>query len=140
VNKLAACLQGALIPRKLSMSSADKFRFFPFFLVFYEFTTYIANDMIMPGMGDVVADFSSSNDFIPWSLTAYMLGGASLQPHLRSFRSKNCHAFGKFYFSAFHHLDFFCIDHDRIYLGPIFSRDGALLYRRDWLRCFARNV
>ena len=48
------------------------------FLVLYEFLTYIANDMIMPGMLEVVASFHGPESAIAMSLTAYVLGGASL--------------------------------------------------------------
>ena len=53
--------------------------FFPLFLVLFEFTVYLANDMIMPGMVQVVKDFQVGNQFVPYSLTAFLLGGASLQ-------------------------------------------------------------
>ena len=49
------------------------------FLVLYQFLTYIANDMIMPGMIHVVTSFHSDESAIATSLTAYVLGGASLQ-------------------------------------------------------------
>ncbi len=49
------------------------------FLVLYEFLTYIANDMIMPGMIKVVESFQGPESAIATSLTAYILGGASLQ-------------------------------------------------------------
>ena len=49
------------------------------FLVFYEFLTYIANDMIMPGMLRVVHEFHAPAAAIASSLTAYILGGGSLQ-------------------------------------------------------------
>lgn len=49
------------------------------FLVLYEFLTYIANDMIMPGMLLVVKDLHGSEAGIASSLTAYIMGGASLQ-------------------------------------------------------------
>ena len=52
---------------------------FAAFLVLYEFLTYIANDMIMPGMIKVVASFNGPESAIATSLTAYVLGGASLQ-------------------------------------------------------------
>ena len=52
---------------------------FAVFLVLYEFLTYISNDMIMPGMIQVVASFHGEESAIASSLTAYMLGGASLQ-------------------------------------------------------------
>lgn len=49
------------------------------FLVLYEFLTYIANDMIMPGMIKVIESFHGSESAVATSLTAYVLGGASLQ-------------------------------------------------------------
>lgn len=52
---------------------------FAFFLVSYEFLTYIANDMIMPGMLSVVNSFHAPQTYIATSLTVYILGGASLQ-------------------------------------------------------------
>lgn len=48
-------------------------------LVLYEFLVYIANDMIMPGMLSVVHGFHADESKIATSLTAYILGGASLQ-------------------------------------------------------------
>jgi DHA1 family multidrug/chloramphenicol efflux transport protein-like MFS transporter len=52
---------------------------FACFLVMYEFLTYIANDMIMPGMLSVVQGFHAPESAVASSLTVYMLGGASLQ-------------------------------------------------------------
>jgi DHA1 family multidrug/chloramphenicol efflux transport protein-like MFS transporter len=52
---------------------------FACFLVLYEFLTYIANDMIMPAMPSVVKQFHAPESWIATSLTAYILGGASLQ-------------------------------------------------------------
>ncbi|HVT63039.1 MAG TPA: multidrug transporter MdfA, partial [Legionellaceae bacterium] len=52
---------------------------FAVFLVLYEFLTYIANDMIMPGMLSVVHTFQADESNVATSLTAYVLGGASLQ-------------------------------------------------------------
>ncbi len=49
------------------------------FLVMYEFLTYVANDMIMPGMIQVVHTFKGPESAVATSLTAYILGGASLQ-------------------------------------------------------------
>lgn len=53
--------------------------FFTIFLVLYEFLTYIANDMLMPAMVSVVHTFGGHTSNIATSLTAYILGGASLQ-------------------------------------------------------------
>ncbi|HAU0184154.1 TPA: MFS transporter [Legionella pneumophila] len=52
---------------------------FACFLVLYEFLTYIANDMIMPGMINVVKSFNAHESVVATSLTVYVLGGASLQ-------------------------------------------------------------
>lgn len=52
---------------------------FACFLVLYEFLTYVANDMIMPGMLKVVESFKGPESAVATSLTAYILGGASLQ-------------------------------------------------------------
>ncbi len=53
--------------------------FFAIFLVLYEFLTYVANDLIMPGMLHVVQSFHASENNVASSLTLYVLGGASLQ-------------------------------------------------------------
>ena len=53
--------------------------YFAIFMVLFEFTVYLANDMIMPGMPQVTKEFQSSISYIPLSFTAYLLGGASLQ-------------------------------------------------------------
>lgn len=52
---------------------------FAAYLVLYEFLVYIANDMIMPGMLSVVRDFNADDSRVATSLTAYILGGGSLQ-------------------------------------------------------------
>lgn len=52
---------------------------FACFLVLYEFLTYIANDMIMPGMLTVVQAFHAPESAVATSLSLYLLGGASLQ-------------------------------------------------------------
>lgn len=52
---------------------------FVVFLLLYETTTYIANDMIMPGMIYVTHSFNAPDSSIATSLSAYILGGASLQ-------------------------------------------------------------
>ena len=52
---------------------------FPLCLVLYEFSTYIANDMIQPGMLNVVEQFNAGNEWVPTSMTAYLAGGMFLQ-------------------------------------------------------------
>ena len=65
---------------RLLMNISRKQAFvYAFFLVLYEFLTYISNDMIMPGMINVVASLHAPESAIATSLTAYVFGGASLQ-------------------------------------------------------------
>lgn len=52
---------------------------FAFFLVLYEFLTYISNDMIMPGMLQVVKSFDAPESAVARSLMLYILGGSTLQ-------------------------------------------------------------
>lgn len=52
---------------------------FSVFLVMYEFLTYIANDMIMPAMIQVVKSLNASEIYIATSMSLYVFGGASLQ-------------------------------------------------------------
>lgn len=49
------------------------------FLLMYEMSAYIANDMIMPGMIQVVNSFNAPESLVSTSLTAFILGGSSLQ-------------------------------------------------------------
>lgn len=48
-------------------------------LVIYEFTTYAANDMIMPGMLQVIRQFQAPVSYVAASLSIYMLGSCVLQ-------------------------------------------------------------
>ncbi len=52
---------------------------FAVFLVLYEFLTYISNDMIMPGMLQVVKSFDAPESAVARSLMLYILGGSTLQ-------------------------------------------------------------
>ena len=51
----------------------------PLCLVLYEFSTYIGNDMIQPGMLAVVEQYQAGIDWVPTSMTAYLAGGMFLQ-------------------------------------------------------------
>lgn len=51
---------------------------FALFMVLYEFTTYAANDMIMPGMIKVISEFHVGANYIALSLICYILGNALL--------------------------------------------------------------
>ncbi|NJD85687.1 MFS transporter [Candidatus Erwinia dacicola] len=52
---------------------------FPLSLVLFEFATYIANDMIQPGMLLVTSEFKVGPEWVSASLTAYLIGGIVLQ-------------------------------------------------------------
>nr|CBX80929.1 putative DHA1 family MFS transporter [Erwinia amylovora ATCC BAA-2158] len=52
---------------------------FPLSLVLFEFATYIAHDMIQPGMLLVTEEFRVSPEWVSASLTAYLIGGMTLQ-------------------------------------------------------------
>ncbi len=52
---------------------------FPLALVLFEFATYIAHDMIQPGMLIVTNEFEVGPEWVSTSLTAYLLGGVVLQ-------------------------------------------------------------
>ncbi len=52
---------------------------FPLALVLFGFATYIAHDMIQPGMLIVTSEFSVGPEWVSTSLTAYLIGGVVLQ-------------------------------------------------------------
>lgn len=51
---------------------------FALFLVLYEIIVYSANDMIMPGMIQVVDDFKVGQNYVALSLSFYILGNCAL--------------------------------------------------------------
>lgn len=59
--------------------------FFAASLVFFELLAYMSNDMIMPGMLKVTETFHADTSMVAKSLTAFLLGGASLQLFLGPF-------------------------------------------------------
>lgn len=56
-----------------------KLLYFSMFFLLYELTIYLANDMIMPGMLQVVNYYNASKSTIVLSLSLYVLGGSLLQ-------------------------------------------------------------
>ncbi len=52
---------------------------FPLSLVLFEFATYLAHDMIQPGMLRVTQAFHVGPEWVATSLTAYLMGGMLLQ-------------------------------------------------------------
>ncbi|WP_293772318.1 MFS transporter [uncultured Pantoea sp.] len=52
---------------------------FPLSLVLFEFATYLAHDMIQPGMLLVTQEFKVGPEWVSASLTAYLMGGILLQ-------------------------------------------------------------
>lgn len=56
-----------------------KLYLFAIFFVLYEFNTYSANDMIMPGMIEVVNEFHAPLNYVAASLSLYLLGECVIQ-------------------------------------------------------------
>ncbi|MDP5009479.1 MAG: MFS transporter [Glaciimonas sp.] len=52
---------------------------FPLALVLFEFSVYIANDMIQPGMLTVTQEFGASSAWMASAMTAFLFGGALFQ-------------------------------------------------------------
>ncbi|MGE8406063.1 MAG: MFS transporter [Pseudomonas sp.] len=48
-------------------------------LALFELLTYLASDVVMPAMPQVVSDLKASPEFIPHALNLYLLGGVLLQ-------------------------------------------------------------
>lgn len=48
-------------------------------LALFELLTYLASDVVMPAMPQVVADLQASPEYIPHALNLYLLGGVLLQ-------------------------------------------------------------
>ena len=101
---------------------------FAAYLVLYEFLVYIANDMIMPGMLTVVHDFHADESRIATSLTAYILGGASLQlllgPLSDRFGRRPVMLFGSVMFSLFTLLLPWAHTIDQFLIGRFFEGMG----------------
>lgn len=77
---------------------------FPLALVLFEFATYIAHDMIQPGMLIVTAEFNVGPEWVSTSLTAYLIGGVVLQwllgPLSDKFGRRPVMLFGILFFAA----------------------------------------
>lgn len=61
------------------MNNKKSLYLFAVMLVLYEFTTYCANDMIMPGMLNVVREFNAPISNIALSLSIFILGACTIQ-------------------------------------------------------------
>lgn len=65
--------------KNTELTSKKQLYLFALFLVLYEFTVYAANDMILPGMLNVVHEFDVSVKYVALSLVYYILGNTLLQ-------------------------------------------------------------
>lgn len=78
---------------------------FAFFFVMYEAITYASNDMIMPGMLDVVSEFHVSIGYVASSMSFFILGNAILQlflgPAADRYGKKIVILTGNFFFLVF---------------------------------------
>jgi len=52
---------------------------FPFLFVFYEITTYLANDMYLPALPTIAHELSTSRHYAQMTLTTWFLGTAAFQ-------------------------------------------------------------
>lgn len=66
-------------PSKLNPHYPYSALLFPLALVLFEFSVYIGNDMILPGMPMIIREFGGDLRHVPTGMTAYMLGGVLLQ-------------------------------------------------------------
>lgn len=64
---------------KLGINHINTLAIFPFILVFYEVTNYLANDMYLPALPNIANDFKISAHYAQMTLTAWFLGTATLQ-------------------------------------------------------------
>lgn len=55
------------------------FAIFPFLLVFYEITTYLANDMYLPALPSIAADLNTTTHYAQMTLTTWFFGTVSMQ-------------------------------------------------------------
>ena len=113
------------------------------FLVLYQFLTYIANDMIMPGMIAVVSSFHGQESAIATSLTAYILGGASLQlflgPISDCYGRRPVMLFGAAFFFLMHIGNCLLKFNRSVSPGAFFSGYGLMFHRSYWLCNITRN-
>ncbi len=56
-----------------------KYLLFLIFLVSFEFSVYLSNDMILPALLDVVTEFKEPEELIPLSLSIFLFGSLSIQ-------------------------------------------------------------
>jgi MFS transporter, DHA1 family, multidrug/chloramphenicol efflux transport protein len=90
-------------------SSASKLKLslylFAVFFVSYETITYLANDMIMPGMVDVTTQFHVGLEYVASSLSVYLLGNTVIQlflgPAADHFGKRKVILIGNFFFIIF---------------------------------------
>ncbi|MBX9696892.1 MAG: MFS transporter, partial [Alphaproteobacteria bacterium] len=55
------------------------YKLFPFFLILYEFATYLSNDMYLPAFTVLGADFGLSDEGVQLTMTAWLVGNALFQ-------------------------------------------------------------
>lgn len=73
---------------------------FAILLVLYEFTVYSANDMIMPGMLQVVQQFHVAEYYVAASLSFYILGNCAfilIAGFIAEIWQASDHSSGKFF-------------------------------------------
>lgn len=101
---------------------------FAIFFIIYEFNTYIANDMIMPGMIKVVTEFNSPVENIAKSLSLFIIGGSTLQvflgPLCDRYGKRNILLFGNLLFLIVSGIIPFVTNIDQFLLARYFQGFG----------------
>jgi DHA1 family multidrug/chloramphenicol efflux transport protein-like MFS transporter len=96
--------------------------------VMYEFTTYISNDMILPGMLGVVKEFNVSVRYVSLSFTIYILGNCMMQlflgPLADRFGKRRAILTGNVIFLIFTALVIFVHNIDQFMLTRLFQGCG----------------
>ncbi|VTN15269.1 Chloramphenicol resistance pump Cmr [Raoultella terrigena] len=104
----------------------------------YEFSTYIANDMIQPGMLSVVAEFQVGNEWVPTSMTAYLAGRnvfySGCSPAVGPYGRRPVMLTGVVWFIVTWPGDAAGPVHRAVHAAAFFTGHQPVLYRGGWLR------
>ena len=119
----------------MSETSVNKLKLslyiFAIFFVSYETITYLANDMIMPGMVDVTTQFHVGLEYVASSLSVYLLGNTVIQlflgPTADRYGKRKIILIGNFSFLVFTVIIGLSMNIDQFYAGSFFFKAAAVL-------------
>jgi MFS transporter, DHA1 family, multidrug/chloramphenicol efflux transport protein len=102
---------------------------FAVFFVCYETITYLANDMIMPGMVDVTTQFHVGLEYVASSLSVYLLGNTVIQlflgPAADRYGKREVLLVGSFFFLIFTVLIAFSTNIHQFMWGRLLEGSGC---------------